>query len=487
MAKKNPGYGKQLVLAIFLFALASFSYWLVYSQKPKEEAKQSDEKKVFVLKNQKVRSLEIRGVALNCLSLKDGLCKSEDSSTWELTSPLKTKADDATINGLLKNFSNITSSEMIDLSTETPEKRESLLKDYGLSSEQRKSVDSRKIKITLEDGRSFTAYFGGKHPIVEGVFTLLESATPDENRILIVPDWQISVFDQKTSYFRDKKIFSINDREVLEFNISASRKIPGKLQGIKDETTQKWTLISGGRKLAGDQDGIEGVLSGAVFLNAKDYISEKKDSPEGKAALSGLKPVFDLELKTKTTRKRIRVFAKKKAYYGTLEDQDPIFEIDSFAFDKLDKPMAELRLSKLIGVADRYALTSLQIEAKGKKPFKQEVLKESSGAWKINGAESARGRVEGILDRLTSKIVKDFTGPTPNGDILKITFGKTPKEPLHQIEFWKNGDRLFARDLTSAERETVELMSDFSMQLPWDERFLKDVNFGVQKNEPHHE
>lgn len=479
MAKKLPGYGKQLILATLLFGFASISYWFVYSKQPKEEAKKSDEKKIFILKDQKIRSLAIRGVVLNCLSLQEGLCKTEDSSKWELTLPLKTKADDNTINSLLKNFSGISSSETIDLSTETPEKRQILLKDYGLSSEQRKNPDTRKIRITLEDGQSFTAYFGGKHPIIEGVFTLLETTTPDENRVLIVPDWQISVFDQKTSYFRDKKLFAIADREVGEFTILQSRKITGKLQGLKDEATQKWTLVSGGRKLAGDQDGIEGVISGAVFLSAKDYISEKKDSSDGKAALAGLHPIFDLELKTKTVRKRLRIFEKKKAYFGTLEDQDPIFEIDSLAFDKLNKPLEELRVAKLIGVADRYALTSLQIEMKGGKPFKQEVLKETTGAWKIGGVESARGRVEGILDRLTSKIVKGFAGPAPSSEVLKITFGKSPKEPLHQFEFWKKGNRLFARDLTSSERETVELMSDFSMQLPWDERFLKDAKFGA--------
>jgi len=266
---------------------------------------------------------------------------------------------------------------------------------------------------------------------------------------------------------------------VGEFTINRSRKFSGKLQGIKDEATQKWTLTQGALKRAGDQDGIEGVISGAVFLNAKDYISEKKDSREGKAALAGLNPVFDLELKTKTIQKRLRVYEKKKAFYGTLEDQDPIFEIDSLSFDKLDKPLEELHVSKLISVADRYALTSLQIEMKGTKSFKQEVLKEPTGAWKIVGVESARGRVEGILDRLTSKIVKGFAGPAPGAEILKITFGKSPKEPVHQFEFWKNGKRLFARDLTSSERETVELMSDFSMQLPWDERFLKDAKFGA--------
>lgn len=505
MSKNLPSYGKQLILAAILFSFGSGAYWLVYSKKPKEEAQKVDAKKVFVLTDQKVKTFEISGmpslpknsaaptaapaplaVVLSCLSLGEGLCKSEDNSKWELLAPLKTKAEDTTISSLLKNLANLASSDVIDLSTESPEKRQSLLKDYGLSAEQRADPKTQKIRFTLEDGRVLTAYFGVRHPIAEDVFAVLETTSVDENRVFMVPEWQLSVFNQRTSYFRDKRLLSLTDKEVNQFKIIQSQKITGKIEASKDEQTQKWTLASGGRKVAGDQDTIEGFLAGTVFLNAKDYIAEKKDSPGGKKALAGLKSIFDLELKTKTASKRLRVFKGAKSLYGTIDDQDPIFELDSFAFDKLDKNFDEFRVSKLIGVTDRYAVNHLFIEYQGANPFKQEVLKEAGGLWKIAGTESARGRVEGMLDRLTSKIVKGFTGPAPGGEVLKITFGKTPKEPLHQIQFWKKGSQLFARDLTSADREIVELMGDFSMQLPWDERLLKDVNFGAGADSHEH-
>lgn len=495
MSKKIPGYGKQLVLAAILFSFGTASYWLVYSKQPKDEAKKAEEKKVFVLKDQKVKALEISGgpaplaVTLECLSLKDGLCKTEDSSKWELTSPLKTKAEDTTVNSLLKNFANLASSEIVDLSAETPEKRQTLLKDYGLSAEMRKDPKTKKIRFTLVDGRVLTAYFGVKHPIGEDVFSLLETTTPDENRVFMVPEWQISIFNQRTSYFRDKKVFSVVDKEINQFTISKSQKISGKIEATKDGASQKWALAFGNRKVAGDQDTIEGFLSGVVFLSAKDFIAERKDSPEGKKALLGMTPVFVLELKTKTLKKYLRLFEKPQEskkpkgpviLYGTIDDQDPVFEVEPSALEKLEKPFDEFRVVKLIGITDRYALNSLEIELKGPKSFKQEVLKETTGAWKIGGVESARGRVEGLLDRLTSKIVKGFSGPAPGAETLVITFGKSPKEPLHQIQFWKQGPGLYARDLTSAEKETVELMNDFSMQLPWDERLLKDINFGAK-------
>ncbi len=512
MAKKNPGFGSPLVLSLILFIFSGAAYWLVYTKKPKEESLKADEKKVFVLQNKKIKTFEIAGmpipgpspsspspsiplnVSLECVSLKDGLCKTEDNSKWELTSPLKTRADDSTVNSLLKNIGNLVSSDLIDMTGDSPDKRVALLKDYRLSDPFRKDPKTPRIRITVDDGETYTAYFGEKNPVGEGVYALLEKKSgPDETKVYIVPEWQLSVFNQKTSYFRDKKLFSLNEKEIAQFTILQSKKISGKLEVTFDEKSAKWTLNAGGKKFDGDKDAIEGFLSGVTFLNAKDYVAEKKDSVDGKKALSGMKPVFDLELKTKDSKKRLKIFGKPKnpkdvksplILYGTIDDQDPVFEIETFSFDKLDKSFADLRVSKLIGVTDRYSITSISAGLKGAKPFTQEIIKEPTGAWKISGNESARGRVEGLLDRLTSKIINGFGGPLPSGDTLTMTFGKSPKESTHQLLFWKKGKKLYARDLKSSTPETVELSDDFSMQLPWDERFLKDANFGAGMPSP---
>ncbi len=509
MSKKSPAFGTQLILAAVLFIFGTASYWLVYSKKPKEEAAKADEKKVFVLKSEPIRSVEFYGlpfppkdpkelgslnltplaVNLECLSLGDGLCKTEDSSKWGLVAPIKTKADDATVNGLLKNLGNLASSDTIDLSKETPEKRASLLWDYGLSEKIRQDPRTRKIRFTLKDGKSFTAYFGVKHPMGEDIFALLESQKVDENRIFLVPEWQLSVFNQRTSYFRDKKLLAVNDKEVTGFTILETRKSHGKIEATKDETSGHWTLAAGPRKVDADQDTVEGFLSGVSFLSAKDYVSEKKDSPEAKTALTGARSVFSLELRTKNGVKQLKVFGKLKdaknpkgilTLYAEIDDQDPLAEIESFTFEKLDLGFDDFRVSKLIGISDRYAFTNIDIEATGVKKFKENLTKESTGAWKIEGKESARGRVEGILDRLTSKIVKGFSGPAPGNETIKMTFGKTPTDVSHELLFWKKGTQLFARNLRSSEKETIELMPDFSMQLPWDERFLKDANVGAE-------
>jgi hypothetical protein len=516
MASKAPGYTKQLVLAVLLFVFGSFAYWLEYSKKPKEEAAKADEKKIFALKDTQIRRLEIEGVkpvdptakdakkvepylldvALECQSLADKLCKTEDASRWELAEPLRARADDATVNGLLKNYGNLTTSESIDLSTDTPEKRATLLSDYGLSAERRKDPKTRKIRLFLADGTVRTAYFGEKHPLSDGSFAIAESgkegaSTVDEAKVFVVPEWQISVFDQKTSYFRDKKLIGGNERDVASFTVSLSKKNPGaKIEGTKD-AAGKWKLRSGANEFEGDVDAIESVLSGASQLAAKDFIAEKKDDANGKRALAGARPIYDLVMRLKNTEpkaeKRLRLFEKAgpkvgdqpgRTIYATVDGLDPLFEIEVSNADRLDVKLEELRLKRLIAVMDRYGINAIAAESRGKKAWKASV-KKSGNDWVTDEVKPlGKTKVDAILDRLSSPSIKAFTGPAPTGETVVLRFA-TPEKSLDQggtyeVEFWKKENRLFARDLRAARKEVVELPGDFASQLPWDEGFLKN-------------
>lgn len=511
MSAKTPSYSKQLLLAVFLFVFGSVAYWLVYQKKPKEATNDADSKKVFVIGAARVKRLEIRGlkkespadaakknpkekappyllnVALECESMGEKLCKPEDNSKWDLVEPLHASAEDTTVNSLLRNLGNLTTSDTVDLSTETPEKRESLLKDYGLGSDQITKPEERRIKLVLDDGRAFTAYFGEKHPISDGSFALLatgangEPSASDKTKVFVVPDWQISVFTQKTSYFRDKKIIGGNERDVIGFTVAVSKNNGAKIEGSKDPKTTNWTLKSAGTETGGDLDSIEAVLSAANRLQAKDYAAERKDAPNGKKALAGAKLVYDLTMLYKDSTKRLRLYEKTNpkapsTIYATLDGVDPLFEIDPVQLNRVDQKFNDLRMKKLIAAADRFGVDGMQITVKGKTPWK-ETLKKIGHSWTTAGGMALQDKVtSGILDQLTSPIVTSFKGVPPGSETLTIAFG-TPEKPLgkdpaYEIEFWKKDKQLFARDLRSKKREIVELRGDFASQLPWNEGFL---------------
>jgi hypothetical protein len=507
MASKGPGYTKQLALAVLLFAFGSFAYWLEFSRKPKEEAAKADEKKIFAIKDAQIQRLEIEGakkdapyvldVALECRSLAEKLCKPEDASRWELVEPLKVRADDPTVNGLLKNYGNLTTSETIDLSTDTPEKRASLLADYGLSPEKRKDPKTRKIRIVLGDGAVRTAYFGEKHPLSDGSFAFVETgkdgpAPTDDQKVFVVPEWQLSVFDQRTSYFRDKKLIAGNERDVASFTIALSKKNPGtKIEGSKNDSG-KWTLRSGKLEVPGDVDAIEAVLSGANQLSARDFVAERKDDANGKRALAGARPFYDLTMRMKggdpKAEKRLRLYEKAgpksgdqpgRTVYATIDGMDPLFELEPSAADRLDPKFDDLRPKRLIAVMDRYAIDGIAVEARGKSAWKS-AWKKTGNEWTTTDAMKplSKTKVDAILDRVSAPLVAAFGGPAPGGETLVLRMS-TPEKPLdkdgaYEFEFWKKGNRLYARDLRSARKDILELVGDFASQLPWDEGFLKN-------------
>jgi hypothetical protein len=500
---KAPNYRKQLALAIVLFALASLAYWLEYARKPKEEAARADEKKIFSLKGVPVAKIRLEGkkpdesyvlrVLLECASLKDRLCKPEDTSKWTLAEPLRATGDDNTINSLLRNFGNLTTSDSVDLSSDAPEKRKQLLADYGLSADQRAKPETRKISLELEDGRRVTAYFGEKVPIGDGVFTVVERAEKggapvlDDSRVQVVPDWQLSVFGQKTSYFRDKKLMSGNEREVTSFVIAASKRNPGaRIEAQKAEGTDRWTLKSGARgPYPGDLDTIEGVLSGALLLTAKDHVAENKNDATAKKALAGAKLAFDLAMRTKDGEKRLKLYEKpptKKGgvptVYATIEGLDPLVEVEPSNLDKLDQKLDDLRLKKMIAVMDRYGIDGIEAEVRGKRASKRTWTKKDQ-EWKSeDGKPGPKDKLNTILDRLSSSIVRGFGGPAPGADTLVLRMGNPEKPlakgPAYEIELWKVGNRLYARDLRTERKEIVELAGDFASQLPWDDGFVKN-------------
>lgn len=486
-SRSSPNYTKQLALAIALCTLGATAFWLEYAKKPAEERKKSDEKKVFAVSGATIQRIEVRGTSptstlntvLECLSVSEGLCKADDTSKWEMTAPLKTSADNTTVNSMVKNFGNLVFSEIVDLSTETAEKRQKLLKDYGLSDEQRKDLKTNQISFVLADGRVLRASFGEKHPINDEHFAVLEiNGKVDETRVFSVPQWQLAVFGQKTSYFRDKRLLTLEEKKIEQFTLRSSKET-GQVIGIRDEKTKSWSVSYNGKTSAGDTDVIDSLLSGAVHLSARDILAERKDSPEAKKILSGLKPRYELTLKTKDLTKEIHFFEKPKSlkdevhFYGFVNDQDPLVEVDPLSLEKIEKTFSDLLAAKLIPIADRYSFSTIVVSVKGKKAFSQ-TLKKNAGSWLLDGKEIPKNRMETILDRLTSKSVIAFSAGEPTGEVLKIDFMRAA-EKAYGLEFWRSGTKLFARNLKKAGNDTFELTPDLAAQLPWDESFLKET------------
>lgn len=488
---KQVNWKAQAGLATGLFVLGMGAYWLEFKHKPQSENKEEQSRKLFQLKDTQVQSISVTGpkgsVQVSCLDMAAKLCKPGNNSKWELLEPLKSKADDSNTNSLLSTLNNLNVSETIDLKDETPEKRGTLLKDYGLDPESLNSPNVRKVVVTTPAGQT-VAYFGATHPIGDSIFAAKEevaasgkpSGKVDDSRIFLVPSYFKTNFDRDLTYWREKKLLTIGSHEVETFELSGKK---GKVSGKRGASGQ-WTIQSGGEELAGDLEGIESLLSGASYLSAKNFVADRKTDTAAKDVLKGAAPVLTLTLNKEKTPEPVTLTLLQKTpsgqaekLYATVSNVDPLFELEPTALKQLDKSAKDLRLSKLITSVERFAAKKLEFSGKplGANSL---TLVLSDGKW-VNSADKKEvdgEKVQATLDKLSGNRIKDFlTGaaiPAGESDGLQLIFGDDKSDSKHQYVFWKNGNQLYARDLKSNRKEAFLVDNAVQEGLPWDRSYF---------------
>jgi hypothetical protein len=502
---------RQLVLAMTLFALGSVAYWLEYQHKPSRESAQEQDKKVFKISSSPIKSITLNTasqvVELSCLDISSGLCKSGDNSKWEVNRPSKLKADDSNANSLLTALNNLFATEVIDLQQETSEKRASLLKEYGLDPASRNSANARKVAVqTTGDhqtsGDLWIAYLGLNHPISDGIFAVLEKVPAgqqaqgkvDDSRVLLIPSYFKTNFEHDLTHWRNKKLLTVASHEVESFTLESKK--AGQIRAVKKDG--QWTLENKGQSIPGDIENIDSLLAGTAFLSAKSFAAESKADVSGTAALKGLQPLFTLTLqKEKGSEKEapapitLKLYGKTEGpasgkakgasfasekILATVSNLDPVFELDSTAKTRLDKTLSDLRLMKLITSMERFSAKKLTIGGKtfGKDPL---TLVNSDGKWiqEKNKAEVNAERVQSLLEKLSGNRIKEVIASTSaqgsEKDGVEITLGDDKNPAKRHLVFWKEGERLFARDLLLASKgqgsEVFVVDTSVKDSLPW--------------------
>jgi hypothetical protein len=506
MAQVN--WTRQAGLAAALLALGTTAYWLEYKHKPQKESQDEQSKKVFNLKDTQVKVMSWSDGAghayeIRCSDATAALCKPGENSKWELTLPLKLKADDANANALVSALNNLTVGETIDLKEETPEKRAALLREYGLDAQSRSLPSTKKIEVDTPSGAT-VLYLGANHPIGDSIFGILEtspngqkpSGKAEENRVYLVPTYFKANFEHDLTYWRDKKIMTLPAHEVESFKLSSTK---ANLSGEKKDG--QWALkTSKGEEVAGDIENIDGILSAASFLTAKNVVADKKSDPKAQTALKGTKSALTLVFQqekgsnkelppavTLTLYRKGEAAARSKSpiaqtgakLYATVSNLDPLFELEANSIDRLNKELKDLRLAKLITSMERFTAKSLVFSGKPVGPSLI-VLKNHDGKWAMEGekVEPNNDRIQGLLDKLSGNRIQEFLQGTavPAGelDALILKLGDDKEPAKREIAFWKNGGKLYARNRTGGKPGKEAFLVDQSLQadLPWNHDFF---------------
>ena len=467
MSESELSWKKPLLLVAALAALGGGAYWLEYTYKPKAEAAKDTSKKPFDLTGRNVDHIVIQNgtnghFTLKCLDVASKHCKPGDAAKWALEEPMKVTADENNGNSLVSNLTNLIATEVISLKEETPEKRAALLKDYGLSAEQRSAKSARKVEVTFSEGPARTVTVGETHPMGDTYFALVDQ---DESQVYLVPTYFKNNLENNLTYWRNKKLFSLTASKITRFEYSGPK---GKLKAVRDGTD--WTLETDqagkSQKITGDIDAVDTFLSSAVFASAKDFHSEDKKSPAAKKALAGLKPYIHLKMfeAGKTPEEsgashEITLYQKKQgtgpSAFAEITELDPLFTLDPAQLNRLDKGIKDLRASRLIGSLDRFNSTQLELSSEryGKEPMS---LVQKNGVWSMKGSstEISKEKIGALLDAFAGTRMRDFVAlkdakPGMPMDTVTVTFSDDQKV-RRKFKIWKGGEVIYTQDLLSS-------------------------------------
>jgi hypothetical protein len=495
----HVNWTKQASLAAVLLVLGTTAYWLEYKHKPEKEGLEEQNKKIFSLKDLQVQDLILldssgHPLEVRCSDATSKLCKPGDNSKWEIAQPLRLKADDSNVNALVSALNNLTVSETIDLKDETSEKRAALLKEYGLDAASLALPASKKIEVTTPKGTT-VLHLGYNHPIGDSIFGLIETSNAgqkptgkvDDTKVYLVPTYFKANFDHDLTYWRDKKLMTASAHEIESFKLTAAPKT--NFSGERKDG--QWTLKTAkGEELPGDIENIDNLLTAATFLTAKTFVTDNKSDVTAKAALKGTRPALTLTLQQEKGSNKeapapmiLTLFQKPQAgahkaaerLFATVSNLDPLFELESTSLPRLDKEIKDLRLTKLVTSMERF--TAKRLEFSGKPLGKTSlVMTSKDGRWSIEGdkAEPSNAKIQALMDKLSGNRIQEFLTSAPAGESEGITvqLGDEKSNDTRKIVFWKNADKLYARDMHGKRKESFRVDPAIQSDLPWTRDFF---------------
>ena len=488
----RPDFRNQLILAIVLFLLGTFAYWHEYRRKPEQEKAALDAKKILALRGMTVAAVEVEREAtlykFSCDDLKSNppLCRVGDPSHWRLETPMKTRADDTNVNNLLMSVSNWEPSDTVDLSKETEAKKKQYLRDYGLDSSVKPAFG--KLRLTDEHGMVHELYLGAKHPVNDAYFVIRnENGKRDEDHILLLPSLSWAGTDRNVTFWRDKKVLSLNQPDVTEVEVTsvANQNIPVT---VMKDPVEGWKVTAHGETLPGDPDAIGALTSSILYLAAKGFAFESKDAAGAKPLLDSAKRTITIRLKSSGGKDQsgkdlplkestVEIYEKKfrdgaktaSTAYATVLGNDPIYEIETTELDRLTKSFDELRLTRLVPAMDRFSLSTIEI-TREKATVK---LEQEKGKWTSGGKEFDPARLNGLLDLLSQKTFGSGEKPRKDvpvvpADALTLRMGPKWTDVRFDFAFWREKDKTWVLDRRHTQMPAFEVLPMVSAKLPWE-------------------
>ncbi len=398
---------------LFLTAILAILVIAIIFVEKREERKEKFEGKLLTFSSSDINKVELkRGSELIIFEKKD--------DSWEITSPLKTKADKYTVDRLVEDFSDLKIERKVEENAKD-------LKKYGLE------PPHRILKLFKKDGSSVTVHVGIENPIDGALY----AKKPEENTVYLIPSFLKSGLDKTLFDFRNKKIFEFEKDKVSRVVWESEGKI-WKAYKKEDE----WFLDEPVKALA-DKGKIDDILYSITGAEAKGFaIEDYKEEQLKDYALD--KPKIKIKIeddKNIEISVGVKEEKDKKNVYALSSLSRIIAELPETFLSEIDKKPEDMR-EKSVAVFWSFDVQKFSIIKEGEEYLFEKDKQDRWEMTKPNKKEVEGTKINDFLRKIEDLEAKEFIdNPKSMKDYglekpsiqFKITTKERGKEKLIEI------------------------------------------------------
>ena len=428
-----------LIVVVVAIALGAFVYFYDSRHTRKTSAEETF-KPAFSAKPADFASITLKRKSDTAVLQKKG-------SDWELSKPVESKADSATVDGITADLRNLEIQRSFAAGDD--------LSKYGLA------TPAAKIEFQDTKGAQHTIALGDKDFSGTSVYAMIDNSKPQS--IALIPASLLDDVEKPVNDLRDRSIVDMSNTQVTALTLHDSS---GSIQLKKAQAG--WEITEPHATLA-DSEAVDSMVSS---LSTDKFTKVASETPADLAKYGLAHPDVTLDATAKDGKQFHLAFGKKGTdYYGRDLSRPIIFSVDSTIYNSFDKKFFDLRDKEILHV-DPTNVTSVTVQnANG--------LIECS-----QGKTDEWSMVQPAADKGKSVQGWKLTDPIENARATEIYDAPSAailahlKEPLITVTFTDKSGKKTTVEISAADKDSVYVKtSDAPPVYKLNKQILTDLGF----------
>ncbi|RCX20933.1 uncharacterized protein DUF4340 [Anaerobacterium chartisolvens] len=310
---------RNAIILIAVLALLVAAYFLVINKSDDKDSEQPGAD-IGTIRVSDYKAEDVKKIIIENRDEKLEFEKKDEK--WGLSSPADLKVNPDSVTGMAMEVTGLIASKIVDEDASDVGK-------YGLD------APGLLITVILGDDTSRVIELGNQTPLGDGYYV----REKDKTKVYVISKYVGEKLLNAKNNLRDKTIFPGNAEDIVSISMERGGTL---VYSAKKQDASTWSLtapIEGSVNV----DSLGRMVEAVANVIVADFVEEK---PSDLAKYGLESPAYSLEYESaKDGKIKLMLGTLNKdtyRFYAKLESSEEVFEIDSTAFDFLDKPLKEI-------------------------------------------------------------------------------------------------------------------------------------------------